>query len=639
MKKIIFILTVFGLCLSGQPVKAFDVTIDKMKIIMNVSENGLVSVDTTLEVNFGLESHGIYVYIPQDYKMVWTVGSKKLTRSYHWPIINLKVYDSMPYERSIVDGALYLKLGDPNILITGYKNYHYSYDFRLRDLGLDGIELFYMNLVGTGWELPITEVEYKIILPKGWPQDIFLYQGPQGSTQTIETYSIDQNVLYGTASNLMPKEGLTIYTQLSDDGSYFNFVKPKDYSLSIVLGSLVLMVAMFLLFQKVGKDRPLMITPQFGPIPGLSSSQIGYIMDGKVTPSDMVSVIVEWAYKGYLRIYDNEKPALVKLEKLKPIPETENEADKALFNSIFFEKGSITIEELQEFIHEKLHQAGNMIIDSFESNPENRIFEVKSFSTKLVLGIIGLSPFLILTVHQLNLNGAMNDSTSGLIFFLVIYAAVLLLLWIKLIERWFTLKSDPKLTVIGFGVLTLIFYSIGVFTVTAQMLSGVTLFLIKSLLVIVASSLTVAFSLVMDRRSQRGTDLYGQIIGLKNFIEAAEKDRIITLVEEDPSYFYKLLPYAYLLGITDAWISKFRSLAIPQPNWFISTSPFNPNDLTLKMIENLRLIKFDMPSYKASKEVGGALLRIGGAVISAGSAGGGGGHSGGGFGGGGGGRW
>jgi len=624
---------IFGLCVPGLSVKAYDLTVQKMRVIMVVSENGLISVDTTVDVNFGILSHGIFVYVPQDYQMTWTSDGKKTTKTYHWPVTNLQVFDGVKFEKSISNGLLNLRLGDPDVLFIGDKSYHYAYDIQMKDLGMQGIQLFYMDIVGTGWEMPINEVEYQITLPKGWPEEIFLYRGPQGSNQTIQGFTVDQNVLSGTAENLMPYEGLTIYTQLSDDGTYIQFIEPMDYTFLIVLASLLLLIVLFLIHQKFGKDHPLVVTPQFGPIKGLSSSQIGYIIDGSVTPEDMVSVFIEWAYKGYLRIIDNDDSSSVRLEKLKAIPDEENEGDKALFNAVFYERDSVSIETLQEDTRDKLPQAGYMIKKEFESLSEHRIFETKSFDVKLLLCVISLIPYFLLLAYQLKLNDNLNQFSFIALFFMMVFAVVILILWIKLIDRWFTIGTKRKFFMISLSCTTGILFLFGILLALSQVYTGQAMIVFKVMAVFVCSAFSVRFGLLMDRRSQRGSDLLGQVIGLRNFIELAEKDRIIELAHEDPYYFYKLLPYAYLFGITETWTDKFSALTVQPPDWYVSNGTFNTRSFTFRLLGELDAIKIDLPSLPDSKEIGGALLRVGGSMIRKG------GHSGGGFGGGGGGRW
>jgi hypothetical protein len=76
----------------------------------------------------------------------------------------------------------------------------------------------------------------------------------------------------------------------------------------------------------------------------------------------------------------------------------------------------------------------------------------------------------------------------------------------------------------------------------------------------------------MSQRTERGAELMGKIMGLKHFIEVAEKDRLELLVKENPSYYFNILPFAYVLGVTNVWIKKFETIAIQPPEWY--TSPY-----------------------------------------------------------------
>ena len=72
----------------------------------------------------------------------------------------------------------------------------------------------------------------------------------------------------------------------------------------------------------------------------------------------------------------------------------------------------------------------------------------------------------------------------------------------------------------------------------------------------------------MGKRTDYSGELVGKILGLRNFIETAEADRINALVEQDPSYYYNILPYAYVLGVTDKWAKNFEKINIQPPSWY-----------------------------------------------------------------------
>jgi Predicted membrane protein (DUF2207). len=86
--------------------------------------------------------------------------------------------------------------------------------------------------------------------------------------------------------------------------------------------------------------------------------------------------------------------------------------------------------------------------------------------------------------------------------------------------------------------------------------------LLPALLALLTTYGTAFFQIIATRRTETGRLWLGQVLGFKNFIEKAEQDRILTLVNENPQYFFNILPYAYVLGVTDKWAKNFESIAI-----------------------------------------------------------------------------
>jgi hypothetical protein len=44
---------------------------------------------------------------------------------------------------------------------------------------------------------------------------------------------------------------------------------------------------------------------------------------------------------------------------------------------------------------------------------------------------------------------------------------------------------------------------------------------------------------------------------------------------QDPEYFYNILPYAYVLEVSDKWIKNFETMALIPPVWYGSSKAFN----------------------------------------------------------------
>ena len=129
----------------------------------------------------------------------------------------------------------------------------------------------------------------------------------------------------------------------------------------------------------------------------------------------------------------------------------------------------------------------------------------------------------------------------------------------------------------------------------------------------------------LPKRTPYGNEMLGKLKGFRNFLETAEKDKLETMVMQDPTYFYNILPYTYVLGVSDKWIKKFESISLQAPSWYDSPNAFDMVAFGSFMNNTMTSAHSVMSSSPSSDSGGG------------GSSGGG--SSGGGSGGGGGGSW
>ena len=136
------------------------------------------------------------------------------------------------------------------------------------------------------------------------------------------------------------------------------------------------------------------------------------------------------------------------------------------------------------------------------------------------------------------------------------------------------------------------------------------------------AAMIVCFKL-MPKRTPYGIKTLGQIEGFKIFLETTHKSQLEALVAENPTYFYDILPYTYVLGISDEWIRKFETITLEPPTWYHSSNSFHVSSFGAIMNSTMKSAT--------------AAMGTGGGSGSGGSSGGG--SSGGGSGGGGGGSW
>ncbi len=623
MKKIWFILLFLGFSfLSVQAQEPVEITHFNTNIV--IDENGLMQVDQFLDVQFNEYRHGIYAYIPQSYDMIWNIDNQDIEKSYYFPVRKVRVIgDPYEIETDSYNNVL-IKIGDADDYVYGPKSYHYSYTLQLRDLDLDGLQALYFNIVGEGWQLPIQKTSFTITLPKAWPSDIQFYTGFYGEQGDADIQPIiNGNTLTATYDvPLMTFQALTIYAPLPDD--FFTFIPPTDFSM-IILGSLIglLLLTVFLYF-KFGKDDLVVESVEFNPIPGLSSAQAGFVYDGFVDTKDILSLIIEWAYKGYLTITEEDKDAFT-LTKLKDLDNTSIRAEQALFNGLFKSGDIATKDSLKNTFYISLAHAKNDIYRYFQGNKERHIYSNTASALKVLFASLCFIPFALLfanAYYQISYQGTLSLVIAGAIF---VFGSLISAWLIYVVKRWSSQKSALNiLSAIGLfmvgGLYVIATFALAFYFNVPVWTYAFTLILTLIILALVS---------VMDRRTELGIHYLGKLIGLKRFIETAEKDRLEMMVHDDPTYFYKILPYAYVLNVSDVWSKKFESIAIEQPDWYVGSTPHLNSYLFMRNFSHtLSSMNQVMTSIPQSSGKGGG-----------GFGGGGGGFSGGGFGGGGGGSW
>lgn len=623
MKKIWFILLFLGL--SFLPVQAQEpVEITHFNTNIVINENGLMQVDQFLDVQFNENRHGIYAYIPQSYDMVWNIDDQDIEKSYYFPVRKVRVIGD-PYEIETDSyNNVVIKIGDADEYVYGPKSYHYSYTLQLRDLDLDGLQALYFNIVGEGWQLPIQKTSFTITLPKAWPEDIQFYTGYYGDQGNADIQPIiNGNTLTATYDvPLMTFQALTIYAPLPND--YFTFIPPTDFSM-IILGSLIglLLLTVFLYF-KFGKDDLVVESVEFNPIPGLSSAQAGFVYDGFVDTKDILSLIIEWAYKGYLTITEEDKDDFT-LTKLKDLDNTSIRAEQTLFNGLFKSGDIATKDSLKNTFYISLAHAKNDIYRYFQGNKERHIYSNTASVLKVIFASLCFIPFALLfanAYYQISYQGTISLIIAGAIF---VFGSLISAWLIYVVKRWSSQKSALNiLSAIGLFMVGGL-YIIATFALAFYFKVPVWTYAFTFILTLIILALVS----VMDRRTELGIHYLGKLIGLKRFIETAEKDRLEMMVHDDPTYFYKILPYAYVLNVSDVWSKKFESIAIEQPDWYVGSTPHLNSYLFMRNFSHtLSSMNQVMTSIPQSSGKGGG-----------GFGGGGGGFSGGGFGGGGGGSW
>ncbi len=446
-------------------------------------------------------------------------------------------------------------------------------------LRLDDHDELYWNAVGSEWAAPIRTAEAVVGLPGSVPMEsvrALAFTGPFGAAGRDYTVEKAENFLIFRASRpLGIGEGLTVvvgwppghvaFPSRARELAWF-LLDQRWFALPLVV-----LAGCFVAWRRFGRDPvdAQSVKPEYEPPPGLTPGEAGTLVDETVHPRDVVATVVDLAVRGHIHI-----------KQLAPA---------ALFGE-------------SEYVF--------TLPKPWLGDPDIAPFEVIVLAQ--VFGAGGVTKTRLLSELR-------RDSKA-------IFPPIREQLYRDLVDKKYFVGSPESVRrrwrVIG-----------GLSLVLPLILFHVVLggweespFSLSILLALAASGLIVlAFARIMPRKTVRGARAKLQVLGFQEFLERAEKDRLGRL---PPDTLHKWLPYAIALGVEEAWIWNFKGMAVAEPTWYESSTPFSISNYS----GGVRSFGRDAQQawLSGARGSGGSTWAGGGSGFSGGSSGGGGGGGGGG---------
>ena len=609
-------------------------TINNYDIIIKVKENNVLDITENINVNFNESRHGIYRTIPLFNTITRLDGTTSKNKV---QITNIKVNE--PYTKSIQNGKLNLQIGDPDRTITGPKTYSIHYDYNLgKDPSKDYDEL-YFNLIGNEWDTNINKVNFTINLPKEFDSDNLGFStGKFGSTSSNDVYyQVNGNTISGyTLKTLEPGEGLTIRLEL-EEGYFKNAKLQVDWKESLIyIFPILFPILCYNLWKKYGKDDKVVKTIEFNPPDGMNSLDVGFYYKGIATDKDVISLLLYFANKGYLKINKTQVPKLFgtresfTITKLKEY-DGNDWCEKTFLEGLFRKRrkdqspyligiqtipsNKVTEEDLKDNFYITIRHILN---DKKSKENQDKIFDSKSVRKKgSIMAAIVITLLMIIIPPFLTTYDFIGT------FFPLFIAALAISIYTYYTAKALEEKNKKLPSILLMTLVIIIVLCISFFAFPNVLLAFDSITLTGYLIGLICIIIMTIFYRIIPKRTPYGIEILGKIKGFKEFIETAEKDKLETLVQDNPTYYYDILPYAYVLGVSNTWMKKFESMSYQPPNWYEGSTDFHISD-------------FDHFMFSATRTMTSALS----SSMSSGSSGGsGGGSAGGGSGGGGGGSW
>lgn len=551
-----------ALCSSSARADEGGYTITRYHVVIDAHRDNTYDVTETIAVFFPQARHCIYRDIPLRFGDNRAALTGVSTHGH-------QVQIEMRPDR------IRLKIGDPGRTVTGEQVYAIRYTLDLGQDRSDSEDVVYLNVIGAYWDAPIEEAEFVVRLPAApGPGQAALMRGSRGSASSAHllwqigdddrTGFVEDNVLTGRITRPLNRyEGVTLRVAYPE-GTFSGDSDAADpIRRAVLLLSALTVGGGLALWLLLGRDRAL--SPAAAPRApdGLSPAQAGYIVDEKVDGIDLASMFVYWASHGHMDIAETGRRGF-QLTKRSDLDEAHPEEERAAFDALWRlgDGGSVESGDLVSAYYVAAAAFREKTAARFQTG-EQRLVDPKSQIASGVIALLGLLSFWALGFlwAWMTVGSAAGAAFIGFVLCVpyLLYAAGWHWLW----RYW--QRNSAAIRALSATVMLL---ATVLLLVMVHYLTGAILTPFERNTLAATSLAAVALRPLVRRRTPWGHAMLERALGLRRFILAADRERIASLCDENPEYFYDVLPYAMALGLTQKWARHFEGLLRRAPEWY-----------------------------------------------------------------------
>ena len=332
----------------------------------------------------------------------------------------------------------------------------------------------------------------------------------------------------------------------------------------IVLGVLyVVLFAVSLIHILLKKRKQELIkTVEFKAPDDMTPIEVGFLVDNSLDGSDVSAMFVYWASKKYIEISgekDNQK--LIRL--VDKLPDECKNYEKFLFASIFRKQKEkeVAVSIIPKLLND---ERTAKISTEIHNTVGKKYFDLKATWLRQFYVIL-YAVLFYLTVCYFRL-----EYFVDVVPIIEIFAVISTSLFVVFAD-WIISSYDNRFknNALKSNLVALILFAIFMSIVAGLCVYFFLTDFYQVIFLLVVCVLMLIFCLLVrfiNIYSAEGSAQLGKILGFKEFIKVAEKERLEMLVEENPEIFYEILPYAQVLGVSDKWIENLDVIKVDRPD-------------------------------------------------------------------------
>lgn len=533
---------------------------EKFDITYDVASNRKIAVREEMTVTFtGRKSTGYMRDIPVNGgELVRNVNVYELVNGVEQPTY----FDVSPYEDDNGVDYITADIGDSTNKSGQTHTFVLTYDYCFTK-AQEGKNVLALNAIGAQ-DRRVEETNITVILPDGFKSA----ECVKGITLSESPYFFDEAVENGrtvirTHGSLEHDEGIT-FEFVFEDGSltaYFDFT-PYYF---VLAGLALLLLTVAVKFVAFNGNKIIPVINYEAP-EKMDPLKMGKLIDGNVDTEDITSMLFYWADKGYIKIdlSDEDDPALIRISQR--LPANAPSYEKRLYDGLWRGSDVVKVSSLKYKFY--------TTIDKVKAELNSQVKNLYTKNSRFVSVLFAVLGGLLFGLSSL-ISAFILYSYKYLLFMPIVFVLpfTLMLYFVFGKAHEYSLKNRNGKK-IPFWLILIIVIAL-LFGAGFTMLTPSFIMPFIPKLILIITGFAVAFAAVyIVTRTPEYTQTLGGIMGFADFIAKAEKHELEMLIEENPQFYYHVLPYAQVLGVSQVWESKFKDITIAPPQWCVGTSVF-----------------------------------------------------------------
>ena len=391
----------------------------------------------------------------------------------------------------------------------------------------------------SGFQYPVEKLAFSVTLP-GQTESLpaFVSGYHQARIEEHLTYTVNGNVLSGTSLQAMKDhETLTMTMPVTDEMFPQTLAQAQDYH--VVNIAMAICAGLALLYWLIGMWNLPVLFPRQTPEPphGYHAGCIGSIVAGQGV--DLSMMILSWAQLGYVLIQVDRQHNVI-LHKRMDMGNERSLFERRCFGKLF---GKRNIVDTSGARYAAFTNSVSQQYDGMQDLMHRRTATPKAF--RFLASGIGLCGGAGIAV-------ALTQGAALQIFLMILMGAL------GAVSGWIIQSAGAGILLSSKEKTTPGLILCGIWLIVSIFAGAIDIGLIMCFGLLVAGIL-LAWG---GRRTPIGRQILSQVLGLRKYFRKADKKQLQRICENDPEYFFRLVPYAMALGADKAFAQRFDGMRL-----------------------------------------------------------------------------